>query len=696
MKARIFATAVLLTGIITGCQQQSTGESAPQAQGAAADVTSSQDTQQLKSGINLDAMDNTITAGEDFFAYANGRWLEETDIPADKSNYSSFTKLADEAEASIKAIVEQISSADNIENGSPEQKIRDFYQAFMNEQSANTRGFQPLIEDLAALDEIDNSSALLSAMGNLLPMGVNQPVVAFVNQDSKQATQYALYLTQAGLSLPDRDYYLQEGERYEHARELLKNHVITLFELIGVDQADSLADDILALETVIAQHHWNRVDNRNRDKTYNKLDYAELRELSPGVDWNAFFASAEIPEQAFLIARQPSYLQALPEILDSASLDTWKNYLKFQLLDAYAAYLSEPFAQADFEFHRQGLQGITEQRPRWKRAIEGTNQIMGEQLGQIYVQRHFQPEAKQRMTELVENLREAYRQSILGLDWMGEETKQQALDKLAKFSPKIGYPDDWRDYSALSIAADDLVGNIKRGSHFDFRRNINKLGGPIDRGEWFMTPQTVNAYYNPPMNEIVFPAAILQPPFFYLDADNAVNYGGIGAVIGHEMGHGFDDQGSKSDGDGNLRNWWTDQDREEFQIRTAQLVEQYAAYDAIDGEHVNGELTLGENIGDLGGLSIAYKAWQNSLDGKPSPVIDGLTGQQRFFLGWAQVWQRLYRDEELKRRLKVDPHSPAKYRVNGVVTNMPTFYEAFEVNPEDSMYTAPENRVKIW
>lgn len=701
---KILLPLVLLVFVITGCEQQ-TANNSQQTNSTDTSPTNSDDSASTSqqtanelpmSGIMLDAIDESVSPGEDFFTYANGEWLENTEIPADKSNYGSFTVLADEAEASLRTIVEEVSNKDNVQPGSPEQKIRDFYQAYMDQASANAKGYEPLADELAALDAIDSKQALFPAMGHLHVLGINQPVITFVNQDSKQATQYALYVTQAGLSLPDRDYYLEDNERFENARELLKQHVQTLFELTDAADPAGSADDILALETELAENQWSRVDNRDRDKTYNKFSFAELQEMSPGFDWPALFSAAQTPSQDSVIVRQPDYIQALPGIMENHSLQTWKAYLKFKLLDAYAAYLSEPFVDADFAFHRKGLQGIDEQRPRWKRAIESINQSMGEQLGQIYVDRHFQAEAKQRMVALVENLREAYRESIVALDWMGEDTKVQAQDKLNKFKPKIGYPDVWRDYGPLTISPDSLVGNIKNSTRFDYQLDMAKLGGAINRNEWFMTPQTVNAYYNPPMNEIVFPAAILQPPFFNLQADDAINYGGIGAVIGHEMGHGFDDQGSKSDGDGNLRNWWTDQDREEFQSRTQQLVDQYAAYEAIDGEYVNGELTLGENIGDLGGLSIAYKAWQDSLNGEPSPVIDGLTGQQRFFLGWAQVWQRIYRDEELKRRLNVDPHSPSKFRVNGIVTNMPAFYEAFEINPGDPMYTAPEDRVKIW
>ncbi len=707
MKARLTAALLLpcliMLLMMAGCEQHTADHSNPAPSNEAVnptDASPSSDQQTaddpLLSGIMLNAIDQSVKPGEDFFTYANGEWLKNTEIPADKSNYGSFTVLADEAEANLKTIIEEVSSQNNVKPGSAEQKIRDFYLAYMNEASANAKGYEPLAQELTALDAINSKQTLFSAMGKLRTLRINQPVVTFVNQDSKQATQYALYLTQSGLTLPDRDYYLEDNERFANARELLKQHVKTLFELTGQSNPADSADAILALETELAENHWSRVDNRDRDKTYNKFSFAELQEMSPGFDWLALFGAAQIPPQNSVIVRQPDYIQALPGIIENHSLETWKAYLKFKLLDEYAAYLSEPFVEADFAFQSKGLQGIDQQRPRWKRAIESLDENMGELLGQIYVDRHFQSEAKQRMVALVENLREAYRNSIIGLDWMGEDTKLQALDKLNKFKPKIGYPDVWRDYTQLVISPDNLVDNIKNGTRFDYQLDLAKLGSPIDRNEWFMTPQTVNAYYNPPMNEIVFPAAILQPPFFNLYADDAVNYGGIGAVIGHEMGHGFDDQGSKSDGDGNLRNWWTDQDRQEFQNRTQQLVDQYAGYEAIDGEYVNGELTLGENIGDLGGLSIAYKAWQESLNGQPSPVIDGLTGQQRFFLGWAQVWQRIYRDEELKRRLNVDPHSPSKFRVNGIVTNMPEFYEAFEINPDDQMYTKPENRVKIW
>ncbi|MDH4260297.1 MAG: peptidase M13, partial [Gammaproteobacteria bacterium] len=514
-------------------------------------------------------------------------------------------------------------------------------------------------------------------------------------QDAKDPSQYIMYLVQSGLGLPDRDYYLLDDARFKDMRAAYLAHVEKMLALAGSMSAADDAKAIMALETALAEKQWTRVDSRDRDKTYNKHDLPMLKALTPAFAWDEFLKGTGITSAA-VIVRQPGAFAGFSEQLTRTPLPVWKAYFKWQLLNTMAPYLSSAYVDEDFAFYGKTLRGTQENRPRWKRAVAEVENSLGESLGKIYVARHFPPEAKARMDVLVGNLIKAYEQSIQDLDWMSAETKKQALVKLAKFTPKIGYPSKWRDYSALTVSADDLVGNVLRSAEFEYAFQIAKLGKPIDRQEWFMTPQTVNAYYNPGMNEIVFPAAILQPPFFNLNADDAVNYGGIGAVIGHEIGHGFDDQGSKYDGDGTLRNWWTDVDRKAFEGRTRQLIAQYDAYEPIPGQHVNGALTIGENIGDLGGISIAYKAYKLSLGGKEAPVLDGYTGDQRFFIGWAQVWAGKYRDESLLLLIKTNPHSPTEYRCNGALVNLPSFYTAFGVKDGDRMFRPAAEQVKIW
>jgi len=505
-----------------------------------------------------------------------------------------------------------------------------------------------------------------------------------------------VYLGEAGITLPDRDYYLKDDEQFVKGRELYRTYVTRLFELAGIDDGATRADSLLALESKLAEAHWTREDNRDPVKRYNPMTLEEIKQLAPGIDWDVTLESIQIADRELYIVQQPSYFEAAGEIIANTDLGTWKDYLAFQTINRFAPVLGDQFFRAWFDFYRAGLQGIEEPRPLWRRAINATNGSMGELLGQLYVEKYYQEESRARMDVMIDNLIEAYRQSITELEWMGEETRQQALIKLSRFTPKVGYPEKWRDYSKLQITAGDLAGNIKSASLFENNRQLDKLDKPIDKSEWGMSPQTVNAYYRPAWNEIVFPAAILQPPFFNPEADDAVNYGGIGAVIGHEIGHGFDDQGRKYDGGGNLRDWWTEEDNARFEERKQKLAAQYSAYEVVDGLTINGEFTSGENIGDLGGLSIAYKAYKLSLDGKEAPVIDGLSGDQRFFLGYAQVWRSKTRDEEAKRLLTIDPHSPAKFRANGAAINVTEFYEAFDVQEGDGMWLPPEDRVKIW
>lgn len=661
----------------------------------AAEKAAAPEAQALGSGIDQSHFDTSVAPQEDFYRYVNGTWLKETEIPPDRSNYGSFTELADEAERQVREIIEE-AAAGEFPEGSEAQQIGDLYTSFMDEQRVNELGIEPLAEAIARIEAVQNREELQALMAHLARIGVSNPFGGYVTTDGKDSTRYIIYMYQSGLGLPDRDYYLEDTPEFQEIRKQYLAHLEKMFKLAGWENPGQAAAGIMTLEKRIAQAHWTRVESRDRTKTYNKRSLEELNAMTPAFDWPRFFEQAQVENVEDVIVMQPSYIETFGKLFEEVPLETWKTWYKWNLINSYAPYLSQDFVEADFQFYGTVLSGTPENRPRWKRGVSLVQNALGMAVGKIYVDRHFPPEAKRRMEELVGNLIKAYRNSIRELDWMGEETKQKALDKLSKFTPKIGYPEKWREYDGLVIKADDLVGNVMRSNAFDFDYNMSKLGQPVDPTEWHMTPQTVNAYYNPGMNEIVFPAAILQPPFFNLQAEDAVNYGGIGAVIGHEIGHGFDDQGSKYDGEGNLNNWWTDADRKKFEQRTKALIEQYNQYCPIEGYCVNGELTIGENIGDLGGLSIAYEAYHLSLDGKEGPVIDGLTADQRLFMGWAQVWRRKYRHEELLNRLKTDPHSPSEYRCNGVVRNIDAFYEAFDVKPGDGMYLPPEERVSIW
>lgn len=650
----------------------------------------------LALGIETANFDTSVRPQDDFYRYANGTWLENTQIPEDKSNYGSFTALSDGAEENLRVLIEEAAADENKEPGSDAQKVGDFYLSFMNEEAVEAAGTTPLVEPLAQIDRIESGADVVAYIGASQRMGLTNPFVLFVNQDSKDSTVYATFMHQTGLGLPNRDYYLEDDERFVALRDKYRDYVGTMFGLAGLEGGEAAGQTVMDMETAIAEAHWTQVQNRQRDKLYNPYDVSGANELTPGFDWNVFLTAAGLDPTRDFIVRQPSFFTALGTMIAQTPVDDWKTYFRFKLIDSAAPLLSAVFVEASFDMHRRAVQGIEQNQPRWKRAVQATDGNVGELAGKMYVAKHFPPAAKVRMNEMIENLRMVFNESIDELEWMGELTREQAQDKLAKFNTKIGYPDKWRDYSTLEVVAGDLAGNILRSNASQYDRMIGKLGGPIDRTEWFMTPQTVNAYYNPPMNEIVFPAAILQPPFFNVAADDAVNYGAIGGVIGHEFSHGFDDQGRKTDGDGNLRDWWTEEDATEFTARAQGLVDQYAAYSPMEGEYLNGELTLGENIGDLAGLTMAYRAYQRSLGGEEAPVIDGFTGDQRFFLGWAQVWARKYREQELLRRLKIDPHSPSEYRANGTVSNIPEFYAAFDVQEGDGMYIAEADRVKIW
>ncbi|MGV0656334.1 M13 family metallopeptidase [Mycolicibacterium thermoresistibile] len=653
----------------------------------------------IRSGVDLSFVDPAVRPQDDLFGHVNGRWLAEHEIPADRAADGAFRELYDRAEQQIRDLIEEAAQA-GAPAGTDQQRIGDLYASFMDEQTVNRLGVRPLLDELATIDAAADRTELAAVLGALQRTGVGGGAGAYVNTDAKNSSRYLLYLNQSGLGLPDESYYRDEA----HAEVLAAYpaHIARMFALVHRDgDHRDTAERILALETKLAAAHWDVVKRRDAELSYNLRTFTDLADEAPGFDWTGWItALGTTPEQAAeLVARQPDYLTAFAELWSSADLEDWKAWLRWRVIHARAFLLTDELVAEDFEFYGRTLSGTQEIRERWKRGVSVVENLMGFALGKLYVERHFPPEAKSRMDELVANLREAYRVSISQLDWMTPQTREKALAKLDKFTPKIGYPAKWRDYSALEIRRDDLYGNYRRGYAVEFDRDIAKLGGPVDRDEWFMTPQTVNAYYNPGMNEIVFPAAILQPPFFDAEADDAANYGGIGAVIGHEIGHGFDDQGSKYDGDGNLVDWWTDEDRTEFEARAKALIEQYDAYSPreLSGEHrVNGAFTVGENIGDLGGLSIALLAYRLSLGGREAPVIDGLTGEQRVFFGWAQVWRTKYRPEEAIRRLAVDPHSPPEFRCNGVVRNIDAFYDAFEVTESDELYLEPERRVHIW
>ncbi|WP_026354855.1 M13 family metallopeptidase [Massilia niastensis] len=650
------------------------------------------------SGIDTQYIDTSVRPQDDFFTYLNGKWLKSTEIPSDKASWGTFMKLRDDTTPQLRAIIEAAQQDPAAKSGSEARKIGDLYASFMDEARRESLGYKPLTGELARIRALKDKKGVPTLVAHLSKIGVATPYGIRVGQDARASTKYATYIGQSGLGMPDRDYYLKlDDKRMAETRAAYEKHVAKILALAGETNAEAQARAIVEFETELARVQWTKVENRDPVKRYNRMDVAKLAELAPGYDWKAALGAAGVASKLeYVIVAQPSYLTGFNQVLEKTELSTLKSYFEWQLLREYAPYLSKAFVDENFAFYGTVLTGVTEQRPNWKIGVATVEGALGEALGKLYVKEHFPAERKARMEVLVKNLMAAYKESIDKLDWMSPATKEQAQAKLAKFTPKIGYPDKWRDYAALSVKRDDLVGNVMRASTFAYNRNVNKLGKPIDRQEWGMTPQTVNAYYSSSMNEIVFPAAILQPPFFDMRADDAVNYGAIGAVIGHEIGHGFDDKGSQSDGDGNLRDWWTREDRAAFQARTDKLVRQYNAFSPLPGYNVNGELTLGENIGDNAGLSIAYKAYRISLAKQPAPVIDGLTGDQRFFMGFGQVWRSKMREAQQINQVKTDPHSPGQFRANGTVMNLPEFYEAFGVKEGDKMYLAPKDRVTIW
>jgi putative endopeptidase len=644
-------------------------------------------------GLDLTTHDTTVSPGDDFFRYANGHWLDTHEIPADRARWGSFDALDEAAQEKVHELIAALPAS--AASGSAEQKVADFYRAYMDSDAINRIGLsaaQPALDSIRAARTHRDIATLMGRPD----LELTSPLQLSIRPDEKNPNRYIVSISQSGLGLPDRDYYLQGDAVYSDLRAKYRAHIERMLTLAGAADAASEAQSIVELETEIAKRHWPVAKRRERDLTYNLRALSELTELAPGFGWQDLLAAAGVVGENDYVVRELDAVGALGALVGEIPVERWKSYLRYHYLVGVADVLPKPFAAERFDFYGRTLNGQKEQRERWKLAVSAVNAALGEAVGQLYVARNFPPEARAQMLSLVENLRTAYGQRIRQLPWMSAATKKVALQKLATFRPKIGYPVKWRDYSNLEIGSGDAFGNDERAAVFEWRRKVARINQPTDRDEWSMTPQTINAYYNPTFNEVVFPAAILQPPFFDPGADAAVNYGGIGGVIGHEMGHGFDDQGAKSDAQGVLRTWWKPKDEIAFKKLVNRLAAQYDSFEALPGLHVNGRLTLGENIGDLGGLSVAYAAYHLSLQGRAAPVIDGLTGDQRFFLSWAQVWQGLYRDAQLRKQVLSDPHSPPQFRVNGAVRNLDAWYAAFAVKSTDRLYLAPEERVRIW
>jgi putative endopeptidase len=643
-------------------------------------------------GFDAAGMDLSVKPGDDFFRYANGKWADRTDIPADRTSYGYFDKLAELSENRLHAILEDV-LAGRISDPDA-SKVSAAYASFMDETLADQLDAKPIARELAEVRTVTTKDEMTALMGQANSSGFASILPVFIAIDAKAPTRYAVMAATGGLGLPDRDYYLQPAFATQKAK--YQEYVARLLGMIGWDKPAENARAIVDFETRLAEDTWTRAERRDRDKTYNPMTVAELNTTTPGFDWTRYLAQNELPKVQRIVVTTNTSFPKFAAIYADTPLDTLKAWQAFHVADGAAPYLSKRFVDASFEFRNKILGGQPQQRPRWKRAVAFVDRTIGESAGRIYVARYFPPAAKAKMDALVADIQTALKARIQRLDWMGADSKARALEKLSKFTVKIGYPVKWRDYSLLILSSKDLYGNRIRANAYEWHRDVARLDQPVDKTEWGMTPQAVNAYYMATNNEVVFPAAILQPPFFDPDADPAINYGGIGGVIGHEISHGFDDQGRKSDGDGVLRDWWTTDDAAKFKTQAATLGAQYSAFEPLSGAHVNGDLTMGENIGDMGGVSLALDAYHTSLKGRPAPVIDGFTGDQRVFLGWAQVWREKIRDETLRQRLVSDPHSPARYRVNGVIRNVDGWYSAFQVQPGDALYVAPADRVKIW
>jgi len=646
-------------------------------------------------GIDTTNFDRSVRPQDDLFRFVNGGWIKRTPIPSDAPRWGTFDELDERSREAMRAILEDAARS-NAPAGSEERKVGDFYASFLDSARVESLGVAPLEDELARIAAITSTSALAPEFARLARLGVARPFAVGVSPDQKKSAVNIVQVGQSGLGLPDRDYYLMQDARMNTVRQAYHDYLARLFTLAERPDPSGAASRVIALETAMAGKQWDRVRNRNRDLTYNRLTSTELAAKMPHFEWPAFFSTTGMGSPSAVIVAQPDYLVAADSLLANTPIATWREYLAAKLLDAYANELSSPFVQARFDFRGKVLNGQQVNRARWKRGVTEVDGGLGEAAGKLYIARNFKPEAKARIDELIRNLREAYSIGIDSLEWMTPETKARAKQKLAQFTVKIAYPNKWKDYSSLQIRRDDLAGNVMRARAWAFDDMVSQLGKPVDRTRWVMTPQTVNAYYNSTNNEIVFPAAILQPPFFDPNADDAVNYGAIGAIIGHEIGHGFDDQGRKSDGAGNLVDWWSPSDAKAFEERASRLGAQFDVLSPVEGAHVNGKLTMGENIGDLSGLAQAYRAYRISLKGKEAPVIGGFTGDQRFFLGFAQAWRESAREAITRQLLLSDPHSPGQYRANVPVENNDAFQRAFDVKPGDKMYLPPDQRVRIW
>lgn len=649
-----------------------------------------------KIGLDLGAMDKKVSPRSDFYSYANGTWVRNNPVPAAETRWGSFDELREENNRKVRVLIEEVAADKNAAKGSSRQQLRDYYLTAMDTAQLEAQDYKPLVPYLEKINSIKDKTSLLRVSGELQRSGLRGIFRLYVTRDMKQSNRNIIYLAQGGLSLPDRDYYLKADARFEKIRAQYSEHVVKMLGMIGRADGDKAFGEILKLETELAKASMSRVDMRDEEKTYNPFTYDALKKHAPSIAWNDYFAGVQCPNDYPMVVNQPEFFSRLSQLVDSVPLETWKTYLTWRAITSAADNLSSRFENEDFNFYGKVLNGQQEMKPRWHRAVSASNGTLGEIVGELYVKKYFSEQAKNRVEEMVKNILTVYQTRIKELDWMSPETKQKALVKLSTFRTKLAYPDKWKDYSKIVITRDSYLANSIRAAEFAFDDMISDLGKPVDRDEWQMTPQTVNAYYDPTLNEIVFPAAIMQPPFFYADGDDAVNYGAIGAVIGHEITHGFDDQGSKYDETGNLKDWWTEADRKAFDARAKVLVEQYSKFEALPGVFVNGELTLGENIADLGGVSVAYQAYMLSLKDKPKVAMEGLTPEQRFFLAYAQLWKGNIKDEALHQRIMTDPHSPGKYRVTGVVTNLPEFYSAFDVKHGDAMHRSDAERARIW
>jgi len=650
------------------------------------------------SGVATEALDQATRPVDDFYQFANGSWLDNTEIPEIYSGYTVYHQVYEDAEEALRTIIEN-AAENRAEDGTESQQVGDIYTSWMDEESINAVGIDPIRHELATVAAINDMASLVQTMATLNRSKVMAPYHWYIEPDLKNSSSYAVYFSQSGLTMPDRNYYIDlENKNFAKAREALPAYISAMLAISGLDEASATAaaQKVYDIEAAIAQAQWDKVENRDPEKTYNPYRISELDKLGSNFDWTAIRETMAVDVVDKLVIGQPSYFEALDRMIGEIPLDDWKNYLRFRVMDARARHLDKATAEVRFDYRNRTLNGQQQERPRWKTGISMVNGMVGEAVGKLYVAEYFPPKAKAKMSVLVNNVIDTMDESIEGLEWMSAATRLAAKEKLSRFTAKIGYPDEWKDYSNLQIEAGDHMGNLRRTIEWNHQEEISKLGRPVDRKEWLMTPQTVNAYYDPTKNEIVFPAARLQPPFFQLSADDAINYGAVGGVIGHEISHGFDDSGSKFNGDGNLENWWTEEDRSAFEERTRILVEQYNAFEPVEGMHINGELTLGENIGDLSGVAMAYRAYIRSLNGEEPPVIDGFTGPQRFFIGYAMSRKGKYQEESIINRIASDPHSPLKYRVNGVYRNIDAFHEAWGTKEGDGMWLAPEDRVRIW